>query len=408
MSAYPTCPYCNASLSAGSRASSGRGIICPRCQEVIPERVTHAPDGSASRSFEHEQLASPRQSNLRVASYFLGLMLVMAGVGLGFAWYSQSMRRSRDHLQRQTDPSTLHVTVTAPSDLEGVGYLPADVDLVLGLHSAEMTESESGRQLLQVFRARTEFPGAVGIESIAGMKLEDMDHLVLGLRVQERALPRVTLVIRTRVPYNLQAIANTLKGSRADHGSRKLYRFALGGAGIEATLWPADDRTLVVTWLPQDLDVVPEKPALGLDRFSDDLRQVFRENLHPGMFCWLAGAMKNAEPAFAPLVFLGMPEKDVKTLAAMEKLAVWLRANGEVQIRIVADARDSASTDRIVAYLTRWGIVSGKSVPALVENPRTQPLAAELAQKLQIIQNENRFTIDASCKTQALVQAVEP
>src|SRR5262249_20700652 len=151
------------------------------------------------------------------------LFLIMGGMaaaGLAFALWTQHERRKRD----ATGPTP--VVVTPPLELSSLRYLPGDVDTILGIHVAEILEDPTGRVLL------TQLPLPVGnagfdiIEQWTGLSLEEMDHLVLGLRVEEHILPRVTLVVQTRRPMDTKKVVAALKAKSASkQGKKYVYPF---------------------------------------------------------------------------------------------------------------------------------------------------------------------------------------
>src|SRR6516165_5740228 len=107
-----TCPYCNAHLPVGLPSLAGRGVICPRCQEVVPFAAAGNP--VAALEVQTKPNLPARPDNKRIAAYVFALMVVMAGIGFAFAWYTTSTRRARDQLADQTDPETLRSVMLNP------------------------------------------------------------------------------------------------------------------------------------------------------------------------------------------------------------------------------------------------------------------------------------------------------
>ena len=132
-----------------------------------------------------------------VASMVLVLMLVMATLGFIFMWNTTAERRSRDHMVDQTDPETLHSIVLAPSALPALGYLPADVNAIVGIHAAECNEQEDGRRFLFALQSLPVAPAGPRFEALIGLPWNQIDHAVLGVRVEDRFIPQFTLVVRS-------------------------------------------------------------------------------------------------------------------------------------------------------------------------------------------------------------------
>src|SRR5262249_52401043 len=106
-----SCPYCNSSVALSSLPKAGQRIRCPRCQELFPVRSgePNSPEtklqGSPilspnGRYFEETPAtvpSSPPWSRRAVAATVLGVMGMMAAIGLTFAWYTTEMRRKNDY-----------------------------------------------------------------------------------------------------------------------------------------------------------------------------------------------------------------------------------------------------------------------------------------------------------------------
>ncbi|MBY0232833.1 MAG: hypothetical protein K2W96_26420, partial [Gemmataceae bacterium] len=146
----PTCPLCNALLSPG-RAD------CPRCGESVGEAVVPA---SALRGVTGQPLApvpyrKPQEANRRTAWAVLAVMGVMAAVGLGYALATVQTRRGHDKSIPRASrrpvlpplaPEKESVPVP-PARLAGLAWLPEEMNVVAGVHVAELLKSPAGEKL---------------------------------------------------------------------------------------------------------------------------------------------------------------------------------------------------------------------------------------------------------------------
>ena len=408
MPAVPeTCPYCNSRLPAGLAVTPGRGVVCPRCQEVIPH--TEAADTWLG-STQNPELAQPDLAKRKpkpVAFVVLGVMVAMATLGFLFMWNTTAERRARDRQADQIDPETVHTIVLAPSALPALGYLPADVNAIVGLHAAECNEQEDGRRFLFALQSLPIMPAGPRFEAIVGLPWTQIDHAVLGVRIEDRLIPRFTLVVRSRQPINQAALLKALKAQRKDRGKRSLYTFPLEGFGIDATCWIPDDQTLVISRSPEDFDAAPITANPGIDHFNADLQQILRDSLPTGVVVWLAAATRNGEQVLAPLSQLGaITRTDVEVFAPLQRIGFWMRAEKKLETVADADLRDESAATRFKAYLASLGLAPGKMPAALEANPQTQRLAGQLKKSLSVEQKDSHLSLHASCNMDAFLEAV--
>src|SRR5262249_45438468 len=164
--------------------------------------------------------------------------------------------------------------VVAPARLAALGYLPAGTSVLVGAHVAELRASPAGRELLEM---PVKVAGReVRLGSLAGwvgLKLEEIDHLVLGVKADDPFPPPGLLVARTRAPYDAGEVRRALGAERAPGGGKKrLYKVEPPGMRMPLVLWLADERTLVLGLVADHLGEVPETPAEGVEHLPEGVR----------------------------------------------------------------------------------------------------------------------------------------
>jgi len=151
-----TCPYCNSLVVMPRLPEGDQRIRCPRCQELFPyhgqpgaEATGETRSGSGP---SQAMLAAPsaaavpagrRLSNRALARIVVAVMALMAAVALLFAWNTTDERRQHDGQKAEEEPEP--VPVVAPGKLAGLGYLPADVNWLAGIHVGELWTSVKAR-----------------------------------------------------------------------------------------------------------------------------------------------------------------------------------------------------------------------------------------------------------------------
>src|SRR5207244_10366548 len=133
-----------------------------------------------------------------------------------------------------------------PAELEGLGYLPSDTDVILGVHVAELLQEPAGRELLP--RLFTAWPSLspVNLEKWTGLRLEDIDHAILGLELQKSLLPRLYLIVQTKTLVDWDHhLRSRLKATpHPAAGKKPWYRVHVDQPPLDPALCPLIERTL--------------------------------------------------------------------------------------------------------------------------------------------------------------------
>jgi hypothetical protein len=403
-----SCPYCNSQVSPPSGVRSGQRIFCQRCGESF---VYQGPDSEGEAPVTEPAPPAiagvPRWSNRAVALTVLGVMFLFATAGLVLALATVQFRRANDYPKTNPDEDLARIKITAPANLGGLGYLPADTDIVAAVHVAEALQEPAGRQLLQRFRPGEllvrDQPGLrdVGLNNLqewTGLSLEDVDHVVLGLNVENRVLPRLTLVVQTRRSYDAEKVRGALKANRiADAGKRVLYRFELEKIAQKPIVWFAAERTLVVALDLDDLNAVPANPQPGSDHLSPALREVL-QLMGPAAPAWLAGHSGDWTRTTLKLL-PGWKDSDREVLQKVRTFAAWLNLGDGLRLNAAFDCGDAGSAEALERYLLP---AERKPIALLGNRPEAEAVAKELGQTLKAVRAETWLTLQAKASAETL------
>jgi hypothetical protein len=193
-------------------------------------------------------------------------MFVLLGVGLALLAIQQ--RPVRPPLPGAPNGPDA-VAAVLPSQLSSLGYVPDDVQLIVGIHVAEAWHAPMGRPFLD-----GSLPGGGGvgleqIESVTGLKLAEIDHAVLAVKLdKEKVLPRVFLLVKTIQPYDRAKIREALKSAeRVSEDRRTIEEIKITQWKTTASLWFADDKTLAVVWPSDDIKELQLNPRAAWSIF---------------------------------------------------------------------------------------------------------------------------------------------
>ena len=365
----PTCPYCNALVPVASGVKIGQRVPCPRCGEAFTllrppagsagVQVIPAPSTAAAGvDFDVDRSLRAGRNKRLTAAAVLGVMGLMAAVGLAFALYTVHDRRVHDtampppHRRSplqdlETPTPTPTPTVTPPADLEALRWLPSGVTVVAGVQVAELRQTDAGRDLLNhLFRVGKVEINADLLERWTGLKPEEIDHVVLGVKADEGVPPPAVLVVRTLRPYDAEAVRSALGAEPAPTaGGKTIYRCKPGDGGLRPWLWCADERTLVFGLFEKPLEAVPDKPAAGLERLPAEVRTLLEERLDSAGPAWVVGHAADWRKTAVALLLGGLAEKDADLVGHVRDFALQFQA--ERPARLMASVRgDDADAAR--------------------------------------------------------------
>jgi hypothetical protein len=309
-------------------------------------------------------------------------MAAMAALGLTFALATQKVRRQRDNLPVPPDEAQ-QVIPTEPARLPALGYLPPDTNVVAAVHVAELLDNPTAGDWLTRLRLTTPGSFLTLLPKWTGFPLEDLDHALLGVQLDDRLVPRVTLVVQTRLPYDPEKICAALHATRrAERGKRLLYRFKLDQTPFEAALWFADERTLVVGLTPEDLDEVPRQPTSGVGHLPLPLQRLLRERLGLGTPIWVVGHVEDWEKTPVRLFSEGWPKEYREALAVVRTFGLWLRFKNDVTLTGAFDCADAGAAEKVIELLARKGEGKKLLARAVGNQPEAGAIVKELAQTL--------------------------
>jgi hypothetical protein len=369
MSADPlSCPYCNAYVAVAAGAAAGQRVPCPRCGEAFTLRPSQAPS-TAVQSFPAVlPAAAPPDLDLRAdragrgkrrtLAAVLGGMAVMAAGGLTLALLTVGERRAHDtRLPPQPKkafspiiipPAEAPAPPTPPARLAALGWLPADTTLLVGIDVAELRRTDAGREALAA--ALNLGPVAVkadDLERWTGLRPDHIDHAVLGVKADD-ALPQQTvLVVRTRRPYDADAVRTAL-GAKPDEDAagRAIDLFTPRGTRLRLALWCADDRTLIIGLSPEHVRAAPDQPADAAARLPEEVRTLLEQRVDPGAPAWAVGA-SDGWKTLAPLALAETPKEQAERLTRVRGFAVSLLPGSPPTLRAELLCADAGTAEAL-------------------------------------------------------------
>jgi hypothetical protein len=339
-----TCPYCNAIQTNLSAVRAGQMVTCVRCQESFRSLADVGRGENIPRDLQVVPIKPLyTKPNIQVAAMVLGVMTVMAGIGLTYALMTVKDRRANDsglkesisHKRpRQLDvPDLPPVEAVRPYNLAALRLLPGDMDVLLGIHMAEIQQNAEGKRLLN-----REIPGLKGsIESrvlkrmreLTGLDASDLDHLVVGGRLRDTS---IIVAIRTLGPVDRDEILRRLGAhARPQAGVAKLYEFRQELLPTHSTgmIHFLDAQTMLIGWEARATDLEPGQAREP----RPEILALLKDRMSPSGPVWMAGHLDKWVPALGLLLgSRGISDQEQKTLAELRTFGVWLTLDQRVTV----------------------------------------------------------------------------
>jgi len=341
------CPYCNAQVMVPAAAPPGR-VHCPRCGEAFAYRAA-GQGGDEGAAWERAAAEmplpdgaggppAPGRSNRWLALVIVGAMAAIAAGALGFALMTRPVRRSHDLAEGTA-----------------LAFLPRDANLVASVQVGEVLREPAGKELVNVFQLGPRESEPEPLEKWTGLKLEDMEAAVFGLRLSGGS-SRTVLILQTRRPYNAEQVRSTLKaGKPLARGQRLYYHISAEGLPFQV-LWCPASNVIFLGMAAEDLDAVPDTLAQGTDALPPSLKEMVDDQLIKEGQAWLAGRADN----WSKIGMLAWPRwrlsrKDREALAQAQMVGIAVRFDTDMSVKVVLDCADAGAARRLEASVKRLG-----------------------------------------------------
>jgi hypothetical protein len=302
-----------------------------------------------------------RRSNRATSLFVLANMVALALATLGGALATQGYRRhidaglparpKRSPLPEEEGPE--RPIALAPARLAALGYLPPRIDLVAGVHVAELMEDAAGQKLIN---EPIKFGnGEVRLADLAGkigLDVRELDHFVIGLRLDEPL--SVVFVVRTRQPYDSLKVRQALKARTLPTGTRgrTLYEATFPAGNLSALLWCADERTLLIGLARESLEMA-KLPGDGKpDALVPEVQELLSERVRPLAQLWVVGHAADWTKSAASLLLARLPAEWQERLVPVRTFGIWTAIEDKrLTLNAAARCDDAKASERLEKWL---------------------------------------------------------
>jgi hypothetical protein len=339
--------------------------------------------------------------------YIVATVAFLAIGGLAVTILALQISKQRES-RPPLDVSRAEVRVVAPAALAALGYIPGDCDLVAGIHVAEINDDPTVRDFL---RSSSFIPGGSDLSFITNwtsLRPQDIDHAVLGLRIQGVLIPRFTLVVRTLRPYDAVALRKTSNASRWPGPSKREYYRVDSEKSNRRYLWFPDDRTVVVGLKNEDLDPVPAQPRDGIDHLPREQAGLIKDRLGAGTPLWITGQPENWKTQLALVgPFVKQLGRLPENLQKVKACGIWCQFNDGLTVNAAFECTDADAAGQLEKFFLGRG-KEGNAFSLPPPTPQLAPLYQELGRNAKADRNESWLVMQTKASVETLRKAVAP
>jgi hypothetical protein len=376
MSVRLSYPSCNTHFSLDA-APADRRATCPRCGDAFPVRaggseesgagseepevggqrseVSGAP-AAAPASTPHSSPPTPHSKGLSpLRAVLIALSLGLIGLAAGLAVY---YTRSKPKPELLPQPVVAIANATPPAQLVGLGYLPAECNVVLAVQPGPiMAYADRTKQDPRELLARAGVPQQVLTAfDLAGLPLAQIDHLAGGAFIgNEGDELRVALVLVLKQP--LPNEEQFLLALKAKPMLPKQARWSVTPGNFPLILAKVSPTAWAFGLAERDLSAVDRGGfGPGGTQFRGSETEGVRKmitSVPPDAAAW-AVADDDRDWTQKPLVKLAAQSKEVKPWLPVLKEGrgglVAIRFGESPRLRLFVRAADAATGERVRAY----------------------------------------------------------
>jgi hypothetical protein len=292
-----------------------------------------------------------------------GLTVIIVTIGL----MRLHLRRSSNPYPEELSPYSPVISV-APWQLTGLQYLPADTNVIAGIHVADLLQSEAGRDLL----SQSSSPGIIAqLEKWIGLPAQEMGHVVVGLKVDDRLVPRLIVVVET--------LRSVSKAQLKENPSR--FR------DPDAIRFPSD-HTVILGLTSKDLEAIPNKPSMGINHLPPPIQTALRERIDKAARIWAVGASDNWDKTVLLGYLNTLPKDTTNVLRRIQIFAIGLRVDHESTLTVALKCGDEPAAQALDQFLTKQKIEAIRDLRINRENLWTTMQGKITAEQIRQVFNQ--------------------
>jgi hypothetical protein len=195
-----------------------------------------------------------------------------------------------------------------PIEMPGLGYLPDSTEVILAIQLPALMDKFDADERNDPAKALANMglPQTVieTMEKASGVGLKNVDELIIGMGFEKGSFPpQIVVVVHTRRPYDMSAVARETKARQLKRDGRTLH-VVKASPVPEIYWWGPNDRVLVATLLARDFAEVPTEPRTGIGHLKPQVAELIRDRVAGDAAAWLVAFSDQWDEQIRPYTFL--------------------------------------------------------------------------------------------------------
>jgi hypothetical protein len=196
--------------------------------------------------------------------------------------------------------------------------------------------------------------GIAQLEQLTGLPAQEIDHVILGLKVDDRLPPRLILLVQTLRPFSKTQLKEKLKAGRFPDP--------------DAIRFPSD-RTFVFGLTPKDVEAIPSTPSSGIGHLPAPIQTALRERIDKSARIWVIGASDEWDKTVVAGYFMALSKETKDVLKKVQIFAIGLRMEHEPTLTAGLKCSNESGARALNEYLRKQKIESLRDVTVNNEGP---------------------------------------
>jgi hypothetical protein len=148
------------------------------------------------------------------------------------------------------------------------------------------------------------------LQEWTGISLNEIDHVIFGLKVDNNLLPRLIVIIETKRPMSTARVKERLRAGKLPDK--------------EAYLFPSD-RVVILGLTKNDLQSVAVQRKEGIGHLSLPLQKALQERIPRGGQVWAVGQSDDWQKTPALAFLANLPKEDRALIQRIQTFAIAIR-----------------------------------------------------------------------------------
>jgi hypothetical protein len=176
------------------------------------------------------------------------------------------------------------------------------------------------------------------IQNWMGLRLEDIDYMVAGVKLDNNLIPRLILIVESIRPFEISKVRDQLKASKWPDS--------------DAVEFPSN-HTLVMALNKKDLQLIPKEGFPRADQFITSVQNALRERIGSGSHVWVVGSIEDWERTVAATFLAAWPKENREVVKKIQTFVISINFDKPPVVQMAIQCGDEKAAKSLLELLIR-------------------------------------------------------